>query len=91
VPAGAKIPDDCKVLVVANPRPPVDPRVAQEPVGRGAAVRAGRSHVLGMVPGQGALARLGLDDRDAEAVAEHFWQLHNQPKGSWTPEVKYAP
>jgi short-subunit dehydrogenase len=29
--------------------------------------------------------------KDAEAVAEHFWQLHNQPKGSWTPEVKYAP
>ena len=28
--------------------------------------------------------------KDAEAVAEHFWQLHAQPKGSWTAEVKYA-
>jgi hypothetical protein len=28
--------------------------------------------------------------KDAEAVAEHFWQLHNQPKGAWTPEVKYV-
>jgi gliding motility-associatede transport system auxiliary component len=27
-PADAKVPDDCKVLVVANPRPPVDPKVA---------------------------------------------------------------
>ena len=28
--------------------------------------------------------------KDAAAVAEQFWQLHNQPKGSWTAEVKYA-
>jgi len=28
--------------------------------------------------------------KDAEAVAEHFWRLHAQPKGSWTAEVKYA-
>ena len=28
--------------------------------------------------------------KNAEAVGEHFWQLHNQPKGSWTAEVKYA-
>jgi short-subunit dehydrogenase len=28
--------------------------------------------------------------KDATAVAEHFWQLHSQPEGSWTPEVKYA-
>ena len=28
--------------------------------------------------------------KDADAVAEHFWQLHNQPKGSWTAEVKYT-
>jgi short-subunit dehydrogenase len=28
--------------------------------------------------------------KDAAAVAEHFWQLHNQPKGSWTAELKYA-
>jgi hypothetical protein len=27
-PADTKIPDDCKVLVVANPKPPVDPAVA---------------------------------------------------------------
>lgn len=28
-PADTKVPDDCKVLVVANPRPPVDPAVAE--------------------------------------------------------------
>jgi short-subunit dehydrogenase len=28
--------------------------------------------------------------KDAAAVAEHFWQLHSQSKGSWTAEVKYA-
>ena len=28
--------------------------------------------------------------KNADAVAEHFWQLHNQPKGSWTTEVKYT-
>lgn len=28
--------------------------------------------------------------KDAEAVAEHFWQLHAQAKGAWTVEVKYA-
>jgi NAD(P)-dependent dehydrogenase (short-subunit alcohol dehydrogenase family) len=27
--------------------------------------------------------------RNAEAVAENFWQLHSQPKGSWTAEIKY--
>lgn len=27
--------------------------------------------------------------KDAEAVAEQFWLLHNQPEGSWTPEVQY--
>jgi NAD(P)-dependent dehydrogenase (short-subunit alcohol dehydrogenase family) len=28
--------------------------------------------------------------KDAEAVAEHFWQLHNQRRGSWTPEMRYG-
>lgn len=28
---------------------------------------------------------------DAEAVAEHFWQLHSQPQGKWHAEAKYAP
>ncbi len=28
--------------------------------------------------------------RQAEAVAELFWQLHSQPIGMWTAEVKYA-
>jgi len=28
---------------------------------------------------------------DAEAVAELFWQLHSQPKGSWTVEATYTP
>ncbi len=26
----------------------------------------------------------------AEAVAQQFWQLHNEPKDSWTVEVKYT-
>jgi NAD(P)-dependent dehydrogenase (short-subunit alcohol dehydrogenase family) len=30
------------------------------------------------------------DSKEAEAVAEHFWQLHRQPVGQWTAEVKYA-
>ncbi len=29
--------------------------------------------------------------RDTEAVAEEFWQLHRQPKGSWTVETTYTP
>jgi NAD(P)-dependent dehydrogenase (short-subunit alcohol dehydrogenase family) len=28
---------------------------------------------------------------DANAVAEHFWQLHSQPKGSWEVEAMYTP
>jgi short-subunit dehydrogenase len=30
------------------------------------------------------------DSKDAEAIGEHFWKLHNQPSGSWTQEVKYS-
>jgi NAD(P)-dependent dehydrogenase (short-subunit alcohol dehydrogenase family) len=30
------------------------------------------------------------DSREAETVAQHFWTLHNQPKGSWTPEIQYT-
>ena len=29
------------------------------------------------------------DSKEAEAVGEHFWQLHSQPVGKWTAEVKY--
>ena len=29
--------------------------------------------------------------KDAEAVAEQFWQLHSQPKGAWTVESTYTP
>ncbi|MCC7254029.1 SDR family NAD(P)-dependent oxidoreductase [Hyphomicrobium sp.] len=29
--------------------------------------------------------------KDAEAVAELFWQLHSQPKDSWTVEAIYSP
>lgn len=29
--------------------------------------------------------------KDANAVAEHFWQLHSQPKGSWEVEAVYTP
>lgn len=28
---------------------------------------------------------------DANAVAEQFWQLHSQPKGSWEVEAMYTP
>jgi short-subunit dehydrogenase len=28
--------------------------------------------------------------KDAEAIAEQFWQLHSQPKGSWTVETTYS-
>lgn len=28
--------------------------------------------------------------KDAEAVAEQFWQLHSQPKGTWTVETIYS-
>lgn len=28
---------------------------------------------------------------DAEAVAEHFWQLHSQPPDAWEVEVAYTP
>lgn len=27
---------------------------------------------------------------DAQAVADRFWQLHSQPKGSWTVEATYS-
>jgi len=30
------------------------------------------------------------DSKEAEAVGEHFWQLHSQPVGKWTAEVKYS-
>lgn len=30
------------------------------------------------------------DSRDAEAVAELFWQLHSQPASEWTAEAKYS-
>ncbi len=35
-------------------------------------------------------ALVAAGSKDAEAVAECFWQLHSQPKGSWTAELKYA-
>ena len=28
--------------------------------------------------------------KDAQAVAEQFWQLHSQPNGTWTAEVTYS-
>lgn len=30
------------------------------------------------------------DSKEAEAVAEHFWQLYRQPLGNWTAEVTYS-
>ena len=31
------------------------------------------------------------ESKEASAVAEHFWHLYSQPKGSWTVETSYAP
>lgn len=28
--------------------------------------------------------------KDADAVAEQFWQLHSQPRGAWTAEATYS-
>jgi NAD(P)-dependent dehydrogenase (short-subunit alcohol dehydrogenase family) len=36
------------------------------------------------------LAVVAPDSAEAEAVAEHFWQLHCQPIDKWTAEVSYA-
>ncbi len=57
---------------VAHPGPDADHDVslANEPVRGQAAIRAGRTHAHRVVPGQGTLARLGLDDRDPEAAGE---------------------
>jgi NAD(P)-dependent dehydrogenase (short-subunit alcohol dehydrogenase family) len=30
------------------------------------------------------------DSKEAEAVGEHFWQLHSEPIGKWTAEVRYS-
>jgi short-subunit dehydrogenase len=30
------------------------------------------------------------DSKQAEAVGEHFWQLHSQPVGKWTAELQYT-
>jgi short-subunit dehydrogenase len=30
------------------------------------------------------------DSKEAEAVGEHFWQLHSQPLGKWTAELPYS-
>ncbi len=35
-------------------------------------------------------ALVAAGSKDAEAVAERFWHLHSQPKGSWMAELKYA-
>jgi len=34
-------------------------------------------------------AAVAPDSEAAEAVAEHFWQLHSQPIDKWTAEVTY--
>lgn len=36
-------------------------------------------------------AFIDAGSKEAAAVAEHFWQLHAQTKGTWSPEVVYAP
>jgi short-subunit dehydrogenase len=30
------------------------------------------------------------ESKEASSVAEHFWQLYSQPKGSWTVEANYG-
>jgi hypothetical protein len=32
-----------------------------------------------------------MNSKDANAVAEEFWQLHSQPPGSWQVETVYTP
>jgi short-subunit dehydrogenase len=34
-------------------------------------------------------ATVAPDSKEAEDIGGHFWSLHNQPTGSWTPEVQY--
>lgn len=36
-------------------------------------------------------ATIDAGSPEAAAVAEHFWQLHQQPPGLWEPEVTYKP
>jgi short-subunit dehydrogenase len=33
-------------------------------------------------------AAVSPDSKEVEAIANQFWELHNQPGGSWTAEVK---
>jgi NAD(P)-dependent dehydrogenase (short-subunit alcohol dehydrogenase family) len=37
------------------------------------------------------VAGLVMNRKDADAVAEQFWQLHSQPAGSWLVETVYTP
>jgi short-subunit dehydrogenase len=37
------------------------------------------------------VAGLVTNSKDANAVAEQFWQLHSQPAGSWQVETVYTP
>lgn len=37
------------------------------------------------------VAGLVMNSKDANAVAEEFWQLHSQPPGSWQVETVYTP
>jgi short-subunit dehydrogenase len=37
------------------------------------------------------VAGLVTNRKDANAVAEQFWQLHSQPAGSWLVETVYTP
>ena len=37
------------------------------------------------------VAGLVMNAKDANAVAEQFWQLHSQPAGSWQVETVYTP
>ena len=37
------------------------------------------------------VAGIVMNSKDANAVAEKFWQLHSQPAGSWQVEIVYTP
>lgn len=34
------------------------------------------------------LSAVYAESKEVEAIGDHFWKLHNQPKGSWTVEMQ---
>jgi short-subunit dehydrogenase len=62
-----------------------------------AGIRALAQGIFGPFRGKGVhvatvtVAGLVMNSKDANAVAERFWQLHSQPAGSWQMETVYTP